>query len=86
MKILKNSFDKETTFTSLEAAKKYYLPEDAELSKEDYVGKDYQADDAAWREYRGEIEEAESLEELAEVLNRYSDRFGNGSSWSVKDI
>lgn len=86
MKILKNSFDKETTFTSLEAAKKYYLPEDEKFSKEDYIGKNYDADVIAWREYREEIHQAESLEELAEVLNRYSDRFNNGSSWSVKDI
>lgn len=72
MKILKNSYDSEVEFDNLEDAKRYHMPDLAELPE--------------CAEYAKEIESAESLEELADVLNEYTDRFGNGSAYTVKEI
>lgn len=72
MKYLKNSFDYEVQFTDLEAAKKYYMPDLRELPEE--------------REYAEEIKESDTLEELADVLNKYTDLYYNGSTFSVKII
>lgn len=86
MKYLKNNFDHEVEFDDLEKAKKYYTPK-IELQEDEYLGEspfeEYVAD---LKEYYNDIRNAESLEELAEVLTNNSDRFGNGSSFYVKEI
>lgn len=82
MKILKNSFDADVRFDNIEEAKRYYMPsmEGAEFEELDEHTKQL------YKEYSQEIAEAESLEELAEVLNRNTDIFENGSSFSIKEI
>lgn len=86
MKYLRNSFDYEVEFDDLEEAKKYYTPE-IELLEDEYLGnepfEDYVAD---FNAYYDEIRNAESLEELAEILTNNSDRFDNGSIFYVKEI
>lgn len=77
-----NSFDKEAEFESLEEAKKYYYPE-MEITEEDYTGDNFAEYLKAWEAYKKAIKEAKSLQELADVLNKYSDEFNNGSSWEV---
>lgn len=77
-----NSFDKEAEFESLEEAKEYYYPE-MELTEEDYTGDNFTEYLKTWEEYREGIKEAKSLHELADVLNRYSSEFQNGSEWNV---
>lgn len=72
MKELRNSIDYEARFTDLAEAKHYYAPDLAEFPEE--------------TEYAREISEAESLEELADVMNKYSDEFDNGSSYSVAEF
>ena len=74
MKELKNNFDKEISFKSLEEAKKYLKPNSDFSELEGYA------------EYTAEFEEAASLEELADVLNKYTDTFGNGSEWYVHEF
>lgn len=74
MRELKNNFDKEISFKSLEEAKKYLKPSEDFAEVEGYT------------EYSAEFEEAANLEELAEVLNKYSDLFGNGSEWYVYEF
>lgn len=78
-----NRIDKEIAFDSLEEAKKYYCPKE-EPSKDDYIGDDFDEYIKDWKEYRSEIEQAENLEELANVLNSYTDIFSNGAEWYVK--
>ena len=68
---LRNNFDKEVRFTDLDEAKKYFYPNLEEVPDE---------------ELADEIEGAESLDKLAEVLNKYTDRFGNGSKWYVEEF
>ena len=72
IKELRNNYDYEISFTDLEEAKKYYMPNLFEFPEE--------------KEYAEEIKNADSLEELARVLNRYTDIFDNGSSWFVKEF
>ena len=87
MKILVNNYDKEIKFEDLEEAKVYYTSKDSYLGTEDeYLGKDWEGYCEEFAEYRSKILAAESLEELAEVLNKYTDTFDNGSMWSVREF
>lgn len=72
VKELRNKYDTEIAIESLEEAKKYVMPDLDEFPEE--------------TEYAEDIEGAESLEELADVLNKYTDLFGNGSSWFIKEF
>lgn len=64
MKELKNNVDYEAVFADLNEAKQYYLPDLDEFPDE--------------REYFEEIQKSEDLEELSQVLNRYTDIFSDG--------
>lgn len=87
MKVLVNSLDKEIRFTEIKKAKKFYIPsEELPCSEDEYLGEDYPKYCKQWAEYKKELEEAADLEELADVLNRYTDIFDNGSTWKVKEI
>ena len=87
MRELRNSFDKEVAFENLEEAKKYYLPKDNEIMSEaDFLGDNYEEFCIDFKSYQKAIEEAESLEELADVLNSWADRMGNGSEYYVKEF
>lgn len=79
---LVNNFDREAKFENLEAAKAYYYPE-MKMTEEDYSGDNFAEYLKKWEEYKKGIKEAESLQELADVLNRYSNEFDNGSCWKV---
>ena len=72
MKELKNNVDYETVFENLEDAKKYYMPNLEEFSE--------------CKEYAEEIEDSKTLEELADVLNKYTDVFSDGRNHFVKEF
>lgn len=72
MKELRNNVDYEAVFENLEDAKKYYMPNLEEFPE--------------CKEYTREIEEAGTLEELAKVLNKYTDTFGDGRNHVVKEF
>jgi DNA-binding transcriptional regulator YiaG len=82
MKELRNEFDRETSFTDLDKAKFYYTPSNM-CDREDYLGDDWDAYVKKYNEYKTSIQDATSLEELAEVLNRYTDIFDNGTEYKV---
>jgi len=87
MKELRNNFDKETTFTDVQDAKSYYLKSVGVLCSEDeYIGDDYGDYCVQFCEYCTDINNSETLEELADVLNNYTDIFGNGSEYSVVEF
>lgn len=71
MKELRNSFDHEVSFSNLQKAKEYY-------------GSGCVDDGYLNALYCSEIESARSLEDLAEVLNRWSDVLNNGTRYFVK--
>lgn len=69
-------------FESLEDAKRYYYPTD-DIDPESYLGDDYTGYVRNWEEYKQELLEATSLQELAYVLNKWSDWFSDGSEVKV---
>lgn len=72
MKELRNNVDYEAAFENLEDAKKYYIPDVKEFPE--------------CEEYSQDIKECKSLEELAEVLNKYTDIFSDGRNHFVKEF
>ena len=72
MKEIKNNVDYETVFENLDDAKKYYMPNLEEFPE--------------GKEDAEEIEDSKTLEELADVLNKYTDVFSDGRNHFVKDI
>lgn len=72
MEMLVNNVDYEAVFADLDAAKKYYSPDLDEFPE--------------CKEYAEEIQGAEDLEELAQVLNRYTDIFSDGRYHEVKEV
>ena len=78
MNVLKNSFDKDINFYDLADAKQYYLTSEEQLIELDY--------DKYFVARNNEINNSDSLEELADVLNIYSSICDNGSNWFVAEI
>lgn len=82
MKLI-NSF-KCDEFTDIINAKEYYLPCQKDLAKDNYTGEGYEQDNIYFHEYRNEIENSDTLEELCYVLNNYTDIFDDGSIWVIE--
>lgn len=74
-------------FDNLEDAKQIAIPENA-LDRSDFLGKDEEWESYCqqFKEYQSRIADAKTLEELADALNDYTDIFGDGSTWEVKEI
>ena len=72
IKELRNSLDDRLYFEDLEKAKEYYMPNLNEFPE--------------CFEYAEEIQNAETLEELSNVLNKYTDVFDNGSRYYVREF
>lgn len=86
---LKNSFDEEVEFTDLNEAKEYYML-DTEMLEEflnpaEYSGDDFEEYKQSVLDREKEIRGAKTMEELADVLNKYSDLLDNGSEWYIED-
>lgn len=82
-----DKFDKEAVFTDLEKAKNYYYPEDNKaFARDEYTGSNYEEYCKDYKEYKEEIMKAENLEELADVLNKYTDEFDNGTEYFVEEM
>lgn len=80
MKELKNNVNTEVVFTKLEEAKEWYMPKDnIPCTKDEYLGDDYEGFCKEFTEYKKEIEQSQTLVELANVLNKYTDTFQDGS-------
>ena len=72
MKELRNNVDYEAVFENLEDAKRYYMPNLKEFPE--------------CKEYAEEIKDSKTLEELADVLNRYTDLYSDGRNHFVKEF
>ena len=89
MKKLVNNCDHETKFydDELTEAKNYYLSKsDLPCDESEYLGEDYKEYCERYTEYKQGIEQAEDLEELAEVLNNFTDIFDNGTTYQVVEF
>lgn len=85
MKILKNDVDYEIEYTDVYKAKRDMCTIQNFCNGE-YIGEDYNLYKKQCNKYQREILNVYTLEELADVLNKYTDTFGNGSQWFVKEI
>lgn len=82
MKLI-NHFD-DIDFENLEDAKKYYLPEsEIPCTLQEYLGDNYESYCNQFKQFKADISNANSLIELANILNTYSDTFLNGSEYIV---
>lgn len=88
MKYLINNNNTEIVFyeNELQKAKEYYLPNSNILLKENYIGNNYESYVKQYKDYIDAICTCNDIVELCDVLNRYTDTFGNGSQWFVKEI
>ena len=82
---LRNKFDREISFDNLQEAKKYFYPKtEKPCEPEEYLGDNYESYCKVFQAYKVEIKAARTLDELADVLNRYSDAFDNGTEYYIK--
>ena len=82
---LKNKFDREISFDNLQDAKQYFYPKtEKPCEPEEYLGDNYESYCKVFQAYKVEIKAAKTLGELADVLNRYSDTFDNGTEYYIK--
>ena len=87
MKELRNNVDYEARFDDLEKAKNWYNSNSNPLCSEDeYLGDDYELYCSQFEEYQEEIKESKTLEELATVLNKYTDIFEDGRQHEVVEF
>lgn len=85
MKIIEKRNNRKVWFKEFGLAQAYMLPP-YDLYEDAYVGDDYEAYSKKFKEYKRELIEAESLEELAKVWNKYTDILEDGSEFIVKEI
>lgn len=86
MKELRNNVNTDAVFTKLEEAKEWYLPKDnIPCTKVEYLGDDYEVFCKEFTEYKKEIEQSQTLVELANVLNKYTDIFQDGRENKIKE-
>lgn len=91
MKELINDFDHDIHFSDLAKAKKYYYPSeemDCEVKNpENFLGQpeEFREFLEHWEEYKSGILSSETLEALADALNKRTDVFGNGSIYRIKE-
>lgn len=88
IKTLKNNYDKEIKFENLEEAKAYFLTSEEQLKEliDNYEGDDFEYNKERVLQREQDIKDANDLEELADVLNDYSDNYDNGSTWFVQTL
>lgn len=87
MKILKNDVDYEIEYTDIINAKKEFIENNSNKELiENYIGDNIELYVKQLLDYIKEIITCNTLEELADVLNKYTDTFGNGSQWYIKEI
>lgn len=95
MKELRNSLDKELSFTSVEKAKEYFYPSEElggsikDLKNHDEFNGDLEKFEnflKEWEKRKNAISLSQTLEELADALNQWADTFDNGSRYSVRTV
>ena len=88
MLILRNSKDREIDFTNVDLAKRYYMITNKNI--EDVVW-DLDFDNTnnirdLIANYNDDLKSCESMYDIANTLNLYTDDLGNGSIFSVDEI
>ena len=88
MLILRNSKDNEIDFTNVDLAKRYYMFSKNDI--EDFtcgLNYDQKLDLCGLiKNYNNDLKTSESMYDIANILNLYTDDLGNGSIFSVDEI
>lgn len=87
-KFIKNNINDEIEFNNINKAKKFIVRQKEYVAnnKDEYIGENYELYIEQYQDYMLEIVDADTMEELCDVLNKYTDTFGNGSQWYIKEI
>ena len=87
-KFIKNNINYEIEFNNINKAKKFIVRQKEYVAnnKDEYIGENYELYIEQYQNYMLEIVDADTMEELCDVLNKYTDTFGNGSQWYIKEI
>ena len=87
-KFIKNNINDEIEFNNINKAKKFIVRQKEYVAnnKDEYIGENYELYIEQYQNYMLEIVDADTMEELCDVLNKYTDTFGNGSQWYIKEI
>lgn len=87
-KFIKNNINDEIEFNNINKAKKFIVRQKEYVAnnKDGYIGENYELYIEQYQNYMLEIVDADTMEELCDVLNKYTDTFGNGSQWYIKEI
>lgn len=87
-KFIKNNINDEIEFNNINKAKKYIVRQKEYVAnyKDEYIGENLESYIEQYQDYILEIVDADTMEELCDVLNKYTDTFGNGSQWYIKEI
>ena len=87
-KFIKNNINDEIEFNNINKAKKFIVRQKEYVAnnKDEYIGENYESYIEQYQDYMLEIVDADTMEELCDVLNKYTDTFGNGAQWYIKEI
>lgn len=80
-----NSFNKKIRFSNLDAAKHYFLFDLEKIKKDDDFTENKEKCIGKIKKFNCEVTGAVDLDNLASVLNKYSDNLGNGSCFKAFD-
>lgn len=85
MEYMTKDNDKEICFydDELEQAITYFNPPVEVLLRENYIGCDYDKYTKQFLEYKQGVLDANNIQELVIILNRYSDVFGDGATYQI---
>lgn len=88
MKVLKSNNNNEVLFfdNQLDRAKQYFMPSNSMLLKEDFIGENYNSYVEQFKQYKSELTDCNDIDELAIVLNKYTDIFNTGDSYYIKEL
>lgn len=88
MLILRNSKDNEIDFTNVDLAKRYYMFSKNDIDDITFGFDDDYKNDICERikNYNDDLKTCESMDDIANILNLYTDELGNGSIFSVDEI
>lgn len=70
----------------LKDAIKYYMPNNSILLEENFIGDNYGLYVKQYKDYVGELNNCTCIEELCDVLNKYTDIFNNGLQWKIREL
>lgn len=86
MIILKNKYDAGINFKDLKEAKSYFDISKVFIDNSEYVGTDIKKDTEKLEQLKNKFDAADSLEKLADILNRIEILLGENGNYYLKEV